>query len=245
VPGPYAKMGELMLPVAILAGGLATRLRPLTETIPKSLIEINGEPFLWHQLRLLRSNGVDRVVLCVSHLGEKVRDSTGDGRQFGLHIDYSFDGSVLLGTAGALKRAQHLLGDRFFVLYGDSYLPIDLRAVATAFLANGKTGLMTVYSNHGQWDTSNVEFVDGRIVAYDKKARTDRMRHIDYGLGVFKTAALDRVPAGTPWDLATLYQDLLDAGELAAFEASRRFYEIGSFSGIEELSSYLRQSQSA
>jgi N-acetyl-alpha-D-muramate 1-phosphate uridylyltransferase len=238
-------MSEPMLPVAILAGGLATRLRPLTQTIPKSLIEINGEPFLWHQLRLLRSNGVERVVLCVSHLGEQVRDSAGDGRAFGLHIDYSFDGSVLLGTAGALKRAQPLLGDRFFVLYGDSYLPIDLRAVEIAFHSSSKSGLMTVYSNYGQWDTSNVEFVDGRIVAYDKKARTDRMRHIDYGLGVFETAALDRVPAGEVWDLATLYQDLLHAGELAAFEASRRFYEIGSFGGIEELSSYLRQGQSA
>ena len=231
-----------MLPVAILAGGLATRLRPLTETIPKSLVEINGEPFLWHQLRLLRENGVDRVVMCVSHLGEQVQESAGDGRQFGLHIDYSFDGDILLGTAGALKRAQPLLGESFLVLYGDSYLPIDLRAVETAFRASGKAGLMTVYSNQGQWDTSNVEFVDGRIVAYDKKHRTGRMRHIDYGLGVLNAAALARVPAETPFDLAALYQELLSAGELAAFEAPQRFYEIGSFSGIEELSSYLRES---
>jgi NDP-sugar pyrophosphorylase family protein len=232
-----------MLPVAILAGGLATRLRPLTETIPKSLVEINGEPFLWHQLRLLRENGVDRVVMCVSHLGEQVQESAGEGRQFGLHIDYSFDGDILLGTAGALKRAQPLLGESFFVLYGDSYLPIDLRAVETAFRASGKAGLMTVYSNQGQWDTSNVEFTDGRIVAYDKKLRTGRMRYIDYGLGVLNADALARVPAGTSFDLAALYQELLSAGELAAFEAPQRFYEIGSFSGIEELSSYLRKSR--
>jgi NDP-sugar pyrophosphorylase family protein len=230
-----------MLPVAILAGGLATRLRPLTETVPKSLVEINGEPFLRHQLRLLRGAGIDRVVLCVSHLGEQVRDSAGDGREFGLHIDYSFDGSILLGTAGALKRALPLLGESFFVLYGDSYLPIDLGAVEAVFRASGKAGLMTVYSNEGQWDTSNVEFVDGRIAAYDKKLRTGRMRHIDYGLGVFHAAAFAEIPEGTSWDLATVYRDLLDAGELAAFEAPHRFYEIGSFSGIEELSSYLRQ----
>ena len=230
-----------MLPVAILAGGLATRLRPLTETIPKSLIEINGEPFLWHQLRLLRENGVSRVVLCLSYLGEQVRESVGDGHDFGLHIDYSFDGSVLLGTAGALKRALPLLGESFLVLYGDSYLPIDLGAVAAAFRASGKAGLMTVYWNQGQWDTSNVEFAGGRIVAYDKKLRTERMRHIDYGLGAFRASAFDRVPAETPWDLAVLYQDLLQAGELAAFEASHRFYEIGSFRGIEELSMYLKQ----
>jgi NDP-sugar pyrophosphorylase family protein len=233
-----------MLPVAILAGGLATRLRPLTETIPKSLIEINGEPFLWHQLRLLRKNGVDRVVMCLSYLGEQVRDSVGDGREFGLHIDYSFDGEILLGTAGALKRAQPLLGESFFILYGDSYLPIDLRAVETAFRTSGKAGLMTVYSNQGQWDTSNVEFIDGQIVAYHKKLRSERMRHIDYGLGVLHAAALARVPAETSWDLAAVYQELLSAGELAAFEAPQRFYEIGSFSGIEELSSYLQQQSS-
>jgi NDP-sugar pyrophosphorylase family protein len=230
-----------MLPVAILAGGLATRLRPLTETIPKSLVEIGGEPFLWHQLRLLRKNGVSRVVLCVSHLGEMVRDSVGDGRQFGLDIDYSFDGAVMLGTAGALKKAQSQLGESFFVLYGDSYLPIDWAAVEKAFRESGKAGLMTVYRNEGQWDTSNVEFEDGQIVAYNKKLRTPRMRHIDYGLGVLQTAALARVPDGRAWDLAGLYQELLDAGELAGYEAPHRFYEIGSFSGIEELRAHLTQ----
>ena len=234
-----------MLPVAILAGGLATRLLPLTQTIPKSLVEINGEPFLWHQLRLLRENGIDRVVLCVSHLGEQVRDSVGDGHEFGLRVDYSFDGSILLGTAGALKRAQPLLGESFFVLYGDSYLPIDRREVEAAFRVSGKSALMTVYRNESQWDTSNVEFVDGRILAYNKKLRTPRMRYIDYGLGVLRAAALARVPDGTSWDLATLYRGLLDAGELAAFEAPHRFYEIGSLSGVEELRSYLGQGRAS
>lgn len=230
-----------MLPVAILAGGQATRLRPLTQTIPKSLVEINGEPFLWHQLRLLRENGVDQVVLCVSHLGEQVRESVGDGAGFGLHVDYSFDGAVLLGTAGAIKRALPLLGESFFVLYGDSYLPIDWRTVESAFRDSRKAALMTVYLNEGQWDTSNVEFEDGRILAYDKKRPTPRMRYIDYGLGVFHAPALSRVPPEQPWDLATLYADLLESGELGAFEAPHRFYEIGSFNGIEELRSYLNQ----
>jgi NDP-sugar pyrophosphorylase family protein len=230
-----------MLPVAILAGGFATRLRPLTETTPKSLVEINGEPFLWHQLRLLRQNGIQRVVLCVSYLGEQIRDSVGDGGAFGVHIDYSFDGSTMLGTAGALKRAQPLLGGSFFVLYGDSYLPIDWGAVESAFQESGKAGLMTVYRNEGQWDTSNVEYVDGQILAYNKKLRTARMRHIDYGLGVLQTDALALIPDGQAWDLATLYGDLLAAGELAGFEAPRRFYEIGSLSGIEELRCYLGQ----
>jgi N-acetyl-alpha-D-muramate 1-phosphate uridylyltransferase len=229
-----------MLPVAILAGGLATRLRPLTETIPKSLVEINGEPFLWHQLRLLRANGIESVVLCLGYLGEMVRESVGDGAAFGLHIEYSFDGPVLLGTAGALKRALPLLGDAFFVLYGDSYLPCDWAAVGRTFSESGKAGLMTVFRNHDRWDTSNVEFEGGRIVAYNKKLRTPRMQYIDYGLGVLRPDAFDRVPDGEAADLAALYQQLLGEGELAAFEVPGRFYEIGSFDGIQELSRYLR-----
>ena len=229
-----------MLPVAILAGGLATRLRPLTTTIPKSLVEINGEPFLWHQLRLLRANGIQSVVLCLGYLGEMVRESVGDGGAFGLHIEYSFDGPVLLGTAGALKRALPLLGHSFFVLYGDSYLPCDWAAVGRAFAESGKSGLMTVCLNNNQWDTSNVEFEGGRIVAYNKKLRTPRMRHIDYGLGVLRATAFTRVPDGEPADLAALYQQLLGEGELAAYEVPGRFYEIGSFDGIQELAQYLR-----
>jgi N-acetyl-alpha-D-muramate 1-phosphate uridylyltransferase len=232
-----------MLPVAILAGGLATRLRPLTETIPKSLVEIDGEPFLWHQLRLLRSRNISRAVLCVGYLGEMVRDSVGDGSAFGVRVDYSFDGPAPLGTAGALKQALPLLGDRFFVLYGDSYLPCDWNAAARAFLDSRKTALMTVYRNSGQWDSSNVEFVQGQIVAYNKKLRTPAMEYIDYGLGVLHRAALDRVPAQQPSDLAALYEQLLKEGNLAAYEVAERFYEIGSFAGIQEFRAYLSQKQ--
>src|ERR1044071_9702153 len=114
-----------MLPIAILAGGLATRLRPMTETIPKALVEIAGEPFLAHQLRLLRAAGYERVVLCVGYLGKMVREFAGDGSAFGLYVEYSFDGPTLLGTAGAIVRALPLLGPRFSVIYGDSYLPCD------------------------------------------------------------------------------------------------------------------------
>jgi NDP-sugar pyrophosphorylase family protein len=228
-----------MLPVAILAGGLATRLRPLTETIPKSLIEINGEPFLWHQLRLLRSQGIRRVVVCAGHLGEMLRESVRDGRAFGLHVDYSFDGPLPLGTAGALKQALPLLDGSFFVLYGDSYLPCNWLDVQKSFLASRKEALMTVHRNEGRWDSSNVEFVEGGIVAYNKKLRTPRMRHIDYGLGVLQQTALNRVPEKQSWDLASLYEQLLAEGELAAYEVPERFYEIGSFAGIQEFSSYL------
>ena len=228
-----------MLPVAILAGGLATRLRPITETIPKALVEINGEPFLAHQLRLLCRAGCERVVVCAGYRGEQIRDYAGDGHAFGLHVDYSFDGPKLLGTAGAIRRALPQLGPSFFVLYGDSYLPCDYEAVQDAFHASGQTALMTVYANEGRWDSSNVEFSNGRILAYDKANRTAAMRHIDYGLGAFQCGAFEALPENEPTDLAAVYQDLLRRGDLAGYEIHTRFYEIGSPDGIRELEEFL------
>ena len=232
---------EATLPVAILAGGLGTRLYPLTERLPKALIEINGEPFLAHQLRLLRARGIKRVVLCIGQYGERIREYAGDGARFGLEIDYSPDGPALLGTAGAVRHALPLLGDAFFVMYGDSYLPCSYRDVEQAFRVAGQPGLMTVYRNEGRWDTSNVEFDGGRIVAYDKKNRTARMQHIDYGLGVFSRAAFQDTQHA---DLAEVYRDLLHRNGLAALEVHERFYEIGSFEGIAELGRHLEAEQS-
>jgi NDP-sugar pyrophosphorylase family protein len=232
-----------MLPVAILAGGLATRLRPATEKIPKCLMEINGEPFLAHQLRLLAARGIDRATLCVGYLGEQVEAYAGDGSRFGIALTYSPDGPQLRGTAGAIAQAAPLLGESFFVLYGDSYLPCDYAAVERAFAESGQQALMTVYHNRDQWDSSNVQFEGGRILAYNKRHRTPEMHHIDYGLGVFHRAALDGVPDEGAYDLAELYQGLLAKGELAGFEASQRFYETGSFAGIQELSDYLAENK--
>lgn len=234
-----------MLPVAILAGGLATRLRPLTETVPKSLIEIRGEPFLAHQLRLLSRAGIRRVVLCVGHLGEQIRDFAGDGRRFKVDVEYSFDGPQLLGTAGALRQALPLLGPAFFVLYGDSYLPCDYGAVERQFSNSGRLGLMTVFHNGGNWDTSNVEFSEGRILKYDKVQPTPLMRHIDYGLGVFRDRVFHELSGSGPHDLAEVYQDLLRRGQLEAYEAKQRFYEIGSPAGIAELSEFLARTESS
>jgi len=224
------------LPVAILAGGMGTRLYPLTERIPKALVKINGDPFLAHQLRLLRAAGIERAVICIGRHGERIREFAGDGARFGLEIEYSDDGPVLLGTAGAVRNALPALGDAFFVLYGDSYLPCSYREVERAFRAAGQPALMTVYRNEGRWDSSNVEFSQGRILAYDKRNRTTRMQHIDYGLGVFGRSAFDGAPHA---DLAETYGDLLRRDQLAACEVHERFYEIGSASGIRELSEYL------
>src|SRR5712692_891414 len=227
------------LSVAILAGGLGTRLAPLTETVPKSLIDVAGKPFAIHQIALLRRNQIADVVLCVGHLGELIRQVLGDGSRLGVRIDYVFDGTRSLGTAGALKKALPMLGDRFFVLYGDSYLDMDYQAARTAFGQSGKLGLMTVFQNAGQWDRSNVLFADGQILRYDKRNPTPEMQHIDYGLGLLRNEALSNLPEDQFFDLADLYQDLTARGQLAGFEVTQRFYEIGSPEGLEETRRYL------
>ncbi|SRR6266566_1263599 len=228
-----------MLSAAVVSGGLATRLRPLTATTPKSLLPINGEPFITHQLRLLRVNRIEHVVLCVGYLGEMIQQSVGDGSSFGLCVDYSFDGERMLGTAGAVKKAISKLGEMFFVLYGDSYLPCDYGAVAAAFKATTKLALMTVFKNSDMWDASNVEFEDGKLIDYHKKRRSSRMHYIDYGLGVFRSEAFATVPSDRPADLADLYRDLLMRGELIGFEVRERFYEVGSIKGLQDTADYL------
>lgn len=229
------------LPVAILAGGLATRLRPITEKIPKLLVEVAGEPFFSHQLRLLKKAGLTRVVLCVGYLGEKIVEQYGDGGKWGVHLDYSFDGEILLGTGGGLIRALPKLGDAFYVLYGDSYLPVDYLAVGRAFLASGQPGLMTVFENHERYDTSNVWFEDRRIRVYDKKNKVPQMRHIDYGLGLLRASALDGWPRNAVVDLAEIYRQLVAQGRLAGYELKQRFYEIGSPAGLQELDELLKK----
>jgi NDP-sugar pyrophosphorylase family protein len=233
------RSGPELFPVVILAGGIATRLRPLTETIPKALVDINGEPFIAHQLRLLRARGVSRVVVCAGYKGEMIQAFVGNGAAFGLHVDFVFDGPHLLGTAGAVKKALPNVADACFVLYGDSYLTCDYGTVQVAFEQSRCLGLMTVFRNQGRWDRSNIEFAGGRIVAYDKRAQTAQMHYIDYGLGVFRTAAFHHVPDDQPHDLAAVYQHLLRIHQLAGHEVGERFYEIGSFEGLEETRRFL------
>jgi len=230
----------LEIPVAILAGGLATRLRPITEKTPKSVVPVAGKPFLAHQLELLRSRGIRRAVLCVGYLGEMIQREFGDGSAFGVRLEYSFDGPKLLGTGGAVRRALPLLGDEFFVLYGDSYLPVEYHPIAKFFHLSGKLGCMTVYRNEGKYDTSNVVFADGEIKVYDKKIRLPEMHHIDYGLSLFKAAAFNSYASDRSFDLAEVMGQLVREKQLAGFEVHERFYEIGSPAGLAELESLLQ-----
>jgi len=228
-----------MLPVAILAGGLAMRLRPVTERVPKALLSFAGRPFIHWQLELLARQGVAQVVLCVGFLGDLIRDAVGDGADFGLKVRYSFDGECLLGTGGALKRALPLLGEHFFVLYGDSYLDCSFAAAQEAYEASRSPGLMTVFHNGDRWDRSNVLWRDGKIVEYNKRAPRSEMAYVDYGLAVLSAQTLQKWPDGAAFDLADVYHELSLQGGLAGLEVGKRFYEIGSTRGIEETERYL------
>jgi NDP-sugar pyrophosphorylase family protein len=229
----------MSLPVAILAGGLATRLGPVTERMPKSLVDVAGRPFAEHQIELLRAHGLGDLIFVVGHLGHMVQEAIGDGARWGVSVRYVFDGERPLGTGGALRHALSELGDPFFVMYGDSYLECDYRAVEQAFADSGALGLMTVCRNDNRWDRSNVLYDGGRIVAYDKTAPAAGMRHIDYGLGVLRHRAFDGWPPGDAFDLAAVYRRLLAEGELAGFDVGHRFYEIGSHAGLAETRRHL------
>jgi N-acetyl-alpha-D-muramate 1-phosphate uridylyltransferase len=228
-----------MLPVAILAGGLATRLRPLTDRVPKALLSIAGRPFIFHQLRLLKNQGIDRVVLCVGHLGEQIKVAVGDGRNLGLAIQYSFDGNELLGTGGALKKALPLLGNHFFVLNGDSYLPCSFARIQSAFESVRRPALMTVLRNDGRWDKSNILLKNGELIEYDKKSPRLDMLHIDFGLSVLSNDVFSKHCESNAIDLADICRELSKSGQLAAIEVFERFYEIGSLQGIRDTEEFL------
>lgn len=237
-------MNDSMPTVAILAGGLATRLRPVTTTIPKSMILVAGEPFIAHQLRLLVRQGVRRVVICCGYLGEQIEEYVDDGAQFGCSVTYSYDGETLRGTGGAIQNALDKLGKSFFILYGDSYLPINYSRVYTAFRSMGNLGLMTIFHNRNQWDASNIVYSDHCILQYDKVNKNPAMEYIDYGLGVMNSAALELFQSSQVFDLSEVYRELLERGQLGGFEVYQRFYEIGTPAGLRETDVFIAGLQS-
>ena len=229
--------------MAILAGGLATRLQPLTRDTPKSLIEVAGRPFVIHQLQLLHEQGFEKVVLCVGHLGEQIEALVGREPLPGLTIQYSFDGAQLLGTAGAIRNALPLLGETFFVLNGDSYLRCPLARMQAAYFEQQRPAFMAVLHNESRWGESNVLMKDGELVEYNKRAPRAAMRHIDFGISVLSHAVFAAPSAPGPTDLADLCHELSLRGELGGFEVSARFYEVGSLQGIRDTEDFLSQLQ--
>jgi N-acetyl-alpha-D-muramate 1-phosphate uridylyltransferase len=228
---------ERLPPVCILAGGRGTRLGVRARDIPKPLLEIAGEPFLIHQLRLLAAHDARDVVICVGHRGEMIESRIGSSR-FGVRIAYSYDGPELDGTLGAVRRAPPLTPERFLVLYGDTYLRLDYLAAARAWSESRLPALMVVLRNNGRWDVSNARYEQERVVDYDKRLPSSDMRWIDYGLGALTTEAIERV-ADDESELATLYSELARRGELCGYEAVERFYEIGTPAAFEETERFL------
>lgn len=230
------------LPIVVLAGGLATRLYPITETMPKSLISINGTPFVFHQLSLFKRNDLNQIHFCLGHLGNLVKDAIElSSFKNTMQITYSFDGDQLLGTAGAIKKVLSSLPETFFVTYGDSYLDVDYKLIESHFFKclSDKNGLMTIYRNSNKYDASNVIFEDGKIVLYSKKQSMANMKYIDFGLSILRKNHFASYPINTPLDLAVILESLSGRGELAGYEIFERFYEIGSVKGIGDLSNYL------
>ena len=220
--------------IVILAGGLGTRLRPLTERMPKCIAPVNGRPFLDHQLRLLARHGVRDVVLCIGYLGQAILKAFGSGHQLGVQITYSWERDRLLGTAGAIRNAAPLLAPEFFVTYGDTLLLLDYRAIMRRFLEADALAMMVVHRNHDRLERSNVVVEDGRVVAYDKTASLPGMVFINEGLSVLRRQALRLIPEGVPVSEEEFYGALIARGELLAYETDQRFYEIGSPAGLEE-----------
>jgi NDP-sugar pyrophosphorylase family protein len=229
-----------MPPIAVLAGGLATRMRPLTEQLPKALVEVAGEPFVAHQLRLFAREGIREVKLLVGYCWEQIERFVGDGSRFGVQVDYIVDGPTLLGTGGAVRCALDRLGPEFLVTYCDSWLDAPYAPVVAAFHASCRPALMCVFRNEDRWDASNVQFENGVIRRYSKKFRLPEMHYIDWGLGMLKASAVATRPMNRPWDLAELYEEFAASGRLAGYEMMRRFYEIGSFAGLAETNRLLR-----
>lgn len=228
--------------IVILAGGLATRLRPITEKIPKSMILFHGKPFIYYQLKLLKEKGFKNILICAGYLGDKIKDFLDNNSNLGLSIKYSFDGDKLLGTGGALFKAKDLLSELFFVLYGDSYLNIDYKKILDLFYNKNCLGLMTIYKNNNKWDKSNVIYENNMIKLYDKKEELPEMNYIDYGLSLLNKKALDFIKSQTEYyDLGDLFNLLSKQNKLLGFNINNRFYEIGSLEGIKDFYKYLNK----
>jgi MurNAc alpha-1-phosphate uridylyltransferase len=227
----------------VLCGGLGTRLLPLSEHVPKSMLQVLGRPFIAWQLERLKSSGISRVLLCVGHLGEQIRAYVGDGHHFALDVEYSHDGPTALGTAGALRRALPLLEPTFLVTYGDSYLPFDYASVLRDLDSHPEAAAtLAVYANHGRWDESNVELAGDHVVRYEKGSGERKLDHIDYGAMALTAQGIAALPDGVSLGLDRLQSELAAAGKLRALRVDERFYEIGSALGLADLERYLRDS---
>jgi len=226
--------------IVILCGGLATRLSHLTKYTPKSMVEIEGKTFLEYQIENLKKQSIKDIVLCVGHLSEKIEEYFGNGEKFDVNIRYSYDKEKLLGAIGALKNAEHLLKDTFFIIYGDSYINVDFHKIRDHFTQHDKPALMVVYKNQDKYDRSNLIVQDNMVIGYGEKERTRDMIYVDYGTSVLRKSVLENIPKDTPYSTEQFFSELVKKRELMAFEVQERFYHIGDLEALEEFRSHIR-----
>jgi len=230
----------MKLQVVILAGGLGKRLGNLTKDTPKALINISGKPFIAHQLDYLKKEGFKNITICSSYLSSKIKEYVGDGSKFNLNVSYSEDGPKLLGTGGSIKKAIKILDNSFFVLFGDTFLPINYSTVEKAFFNQKNPALMTILKNNNEWDKSNAHF-ENNLVNYNKKEPKNYMKYIDYGLSVVNNSIFNEFPDNKYFDISDVFQELSTQKLLSGYEVKERFYEIGSVKGLKETTEFLKR----
>ena len=230
----------MTLPVAILAGGLGTRLGKKALNKAKVLIDVAGKPFISRQLNYLSDQGIKDIVICVGHLGNQIKNYIGNGSKYNLNVSYSDDSDQLLGTGGSVKKACQILGEHFFILYGDSFLPVNFSLIEKAYFQEKKPALMTVLKNKGRWDKSNAYFKD-KCVKYNKKKPQKNMDYIDYGLTIVRNSIFSDFPSNEVFDLADVFENLSNKSLLAGFEIYDRFYEIGSINGLNDTIEFFKK----
>ena len=226
--------------VVVLAGGLATRLGSLTDRSPKSMVDIDGHPFIAYQLSMLKRFGVNKVLLCVGHMGNQIQEFVGDGSRFGLEVSYSDEGLHLLGTAGALKNAEPRLENEFALVYGDSYFTLPISTIWDKFLKSKSPAMMVVLKNKGKYGPSNCEVKSGLVTKYAKGSKTQSFEYIDFGLVCMKRSLLSSIPGGTKTDMSVIFSSLVGKKKLVAHEVFQRFYEVGSVQGIADFAEYVK-----
>jgi NDP-sugar pyrophosphorylase family protein len=232
-----------VLPVAVLAGGLGTRMADISgPTTPKALLRVAGRAFIDFKLASLAAEGVKRVVLLLGHGDRLIADHVGTGADYGLHVTCRSDGPTLLGTGGAVRRALDLLGEAFWVTYGDTFLRAPMAEIEATFHSRGIEAMMTVLRNRDRWDRSNVHIEKGLVVEHRKGSPPGSYEYIDYGLAILRREPVETFPAGSPFDLEQVFQLLIANGTMGAYVVSRRFYEIGTPEGYRQTNEFLRTS---
>lgn len=227
--------------IVIMAGGMGTRLRPLTYEIPKPMVVVGGKPYLYYQLKYLQKFGYTDVLILIGYLGHYIQDYFKDGDDLGLNISYSIENEPL-GTGGALKGAQSLLQEVFMLIYGDSFLPIDLKNLENSFNYSSMAGMVVVYDNRENTDVTSNIAVDAQdtILKYKKNSNDHDLNYVDAGISIFNKNVCDLIPDKKKKSLEEeIFPSLVEQRKLFAYITNQRFYDIGNIQRLSVFENYI------